>query len=112
MTTTPASGDRETETRQRYWVSWWTAESYWYGSNGPGAYVTGYRDVNGIDQKSLVHWIDAQSEADVWEAVRQFYPDAEERFCDEVPDDFRPGDRFPGMVLWEVWRGTESEASE
>lgn len=49
---------------------------------------------NGKDDCSICAVIDAENIDAVWELVATHFPDYEERFCEEKPLDFTPGDRF------------------
>lgn len=80
----------------RYWISWYTAEED--PDNLPfEAWITGER-VNAdfsTHSVSMVAVIDAESEQAAYNLAREYYPDLEERFCNQVADDFEPGSRFP-----------------
>lgn len=78
---------------KKFWISWWTDVcevdgipfEYW---------ITGYR--GDADTCSICAIINTNSEDQAWEIVGKYFPDYEERFCDEKGLDFNPGDRFPG----------------
>ncbi len=89
----------------RFWVSWWSESEPEMVFAVPFDYwVTGYRCSNkpGLGAFDDGNWgsashcalIDATSEEEIWAAIAKFFPDYEERFCEEKPSDYNPGDRF------------------
>ena len=47
------------------------------------------------DDCSICALVEANSIDEIWKSVKKHFPDYEERFCDEVGDDYKPSDRFP-----------------
>lgn len=84
----------------RYWVSWWTGYYADEGCTKPPftVWTSGERDQrkDGRDEVSLCAVLDAPNEVSVWAAVKHYFPDVEQRFCEIRPSDFKPGDRFRG----------------
>lgn len=87
---------------KRFWVSWWTANDADHGvTKWPASlviWVSGQRgdDEDKTFQESLCAVIDAKNETVVWQGLKSWFPDLEERFCSEEPADWQPGDRFEG----------------
>ena len=50
------------------------------------------------DECSLCAVIDAEDDLAVQKLVAEHYPDHEMRFCEQKPDNFTPGDRFPTVT--------------
>lgn len=48
-------------------------------------------------EQSLCAVIEAENETVVWQGLKSWFPDLEERFCRETDADWHPGDRFPGF---------------
>lgn len=58
----------------------------------------GYRYMDSErDEQALCAVLDVELEQEIWEVVRQHFPDCKPRFCEPKPADFLPGDRFPGF---------------
>ena len=87
----------------RYWVSWWSGLYEDEGCSKPPfqVWVSGYRErrsgAKDQDECSMCAVIESDSKDEIWEVVEKYYPDYEERFCEERESDFVPGDRFPGF---------------
>jgi hypothetical protein len=88
---------------KRFWISWWTANNADRGvTKWPPSLVIWVSGQRGDDddqsfQESMCAVIDTdKTEADIWAALRSWFPDLEERFCSLEPQDFQPGDRFKG----------------
>ena len=110
---------------KRYWVSWWSGYYADEGCRKPPfqIWISGSRDrpndglseenlrlskfisnemdyykyiaENRRDDQSICAVIDAEDEKEIWEAVKLYFPDYKERFCEEQKPDFVPSDRFP-----------------
>jgi hypothetical protein len=86
----------------RYWCSWWSSMEQDKGCTEPPFqhWISGYRASQGdasYDECSICAVIDAESEAQVWQAVARHFPDHEQRFCNPRTADWTPGDRFRGF---------------
>ena len=87
---------------KRYWVSWWSGNYESEGCKNPPfkVWVSGSRDRKGDGDKddlSMCAVIDAPSEQVIKAALKKYYPDMEDRFCERVAGDWAPTDRFPGF---------------
>lgn len=88
---------------RRYWVSWWSSYHINKGCTKPPfqVWISGERGKSAEDDMledvSLCAVIDAESEQQIWDAVKKHFPDYEERFCNAVEADFTPNNRFPGF---------------
>ena len=87
---------------KRFWVSWWSGYYEDEGCTKPPfqVWISGQRErgtSDDRDQVSICAVIDAESPEQVWQAVKKYFPDYEERFCNPVEADYVPGDRFPGF---------------
>lgn len=85
----------------RFWVSWWTGNYADEGCTKPPFQVwnSGSRDRAGDNERddiSMCAVIDAESETQIWDAIKSHFPDYEMRFCHERESDWTPGDRFVG----------------
>lgn len=83
---------------KRYWLSWVQPTDdprpLTYPPQPPilGWWRTGY---DADDNFTLVALVAAESDGEAKSAVREDWPEAEHwRFCDEVPLDWRPSNRF------------------
>lgn len=76
---------------KRWWVSWWTSQDRVPGFT---AWISGARFTAEGTQQSMCALVDAPSEDVVWQMVADYYPDYEQRFCNERTGDWKPGDRF------------------
>ena len=92
---------QEFSKRQRFWVSWWSTYHIDAGCSKPPFQIreSGKREGLRLDrpQLSLCAVVDAPSQVAVWNAIRMHFPDFDGRFCEEKPDGWEPGDRFPGF---------------
>lgn len=95
--------ERKIFMKNRYLVSWWSGYYEDEGCKKPPfqVFVIGskYRYVNGKldrerDEVAICAVIDAESEEEIWEVVRKYFPDMDERFCELKDFDFKPGDWF------------------
>lgn len=91
----------------RYWVSWWTGNYADEGCTKPpfDSMVSGERQRRdqGNDQSHCMLFdCDPANEVAMTDLVEKHFPDAEFRFIERKPDDYEPGDRFPGMRAFEV----------
>lgn len=83
----------------RFWLSWHQpGEDFRPLAYPPNAAILGWwlsgRDAN--DVATLCALVTAEDETAAKQAVRIDWPEAERwRFCNQVADDFLPGDRFP-----------------
>jgi hypothetical protein len=94
------SYEREGIRMTRYWVSWWSGYYLDEGCTKPPfqSWISGQRD-GPRDECSFCAVIDADSESEILDCIRHHFPDYELRFCNPKPDDYEPGDRFPGFCL-------------
>ncbi|MBN1535212.1 MAG: hypothetical protein JW908_00665 [Anaerolineales bacterium] len=91
------SQETQPEELKRYWVSWWSRTE---GRKVPPfqTWISGEREKSeGVYEQSLCAVIDAESEAEIWKAVKKHFPDYEQRFCESREMGWRPGARFPGF---------------
>ena len=83
----------------RYWISFWTGNYADEGCAKPPFTVWNSGERERDDDRtevSLCAVVDANDEDEIWEAVFEYFPDFNIRFCHIKPDDFVPGgDRFP-----------------
>jgi hypothetical protein len=85
----------------RFWMSWWG------GADGdcrplktegaPAWACSGHRDP--VPQFSICAVVDADTEIAAWEHVRHYWPEAEERFAIEKPDDWTPEPSRFGTIV-------------
>jgi hypothetical protein len=112
----------------RYWVSWWSGNYEEEGCKAPpfDFWVSGQRERrrNGLSQEqydfsltirdedeydnyidkyakddcSICALIDASGEEEIWQEVAKYFPDYEQRFCEQKDADYSPGagGRFTG----------------
>ena len=87
---------------KRYWLSWYEKSEdhrplkYPPGKNILGWWCSGYRGDG--ESKTMVALVKAGSESIAWLHVERDWPQPqgmEQRFCNEVSDNWRPSDRFP-----------------
>lgn len=80
---------------KKYWISWWESVKTQEPDSCPFLYwISGSK---GWDDSTAEVSICAviECEVDPWDYIREYFPNAiEERFCDEKPLDWQPGDRF------------------
>ena len=109
---------------KRFWVSWYSGNYEDEGCTAPPFqfWTTGQRsrpnegmtddqyaeyskimdedeadaflDKHARDDCTLCALIDAKSEDQIWPVIAKHFPDYRERFCEERPSDYVPGDRF------------------
>ena len=87
----------------RFWASWWSGNYADEGCTKPpfNFWVSGQRerandDPEGErDECSLCAVIDAEDDLAVQKLIAEHYPDHVMRFCEQKPDNFTPGNRFP-----------------
>jgi len=90
-----------TETRTRFWASWWSGNYASEGCTKPPFkfWSSGSRLRDDDDEKddwSICAVVDAASEEDVRALALKHFPDAEFRFFEERPADWQPDTgRFP-----------------
>lgn len=87
---------------KRYWASWHSTYHVEDGCTAPPfqVWISGHsmdEDAYGIEVCSIVAVVDALNVRSVWQCVRNHFPDYRERFIEHVPNDYVPGDRFPGF---------------
>jgi hypothetical protein len=87
---------------KRWWLSWYepVGKSGDYRPNGewpiPAEIRAWWCSAEGDNHASLCAVVDASSERVAWLLIGAAWPDRDtERFCEEKPLDWRPGDRFP-----------------
>ena len=81
----------------RFWISWWGGKDddcrpLRDDESTPAWACSGQRVPEPCF--SICAVIDAESEEKAWEIVLEYWPEAVERFCNEKPGDWLPGDRF------------------
>ena len=78
---------------KRFWISWyWTSTSRNYPNAKFRFWHSGTR---GSDNASVICAIvDAIDETEAWKVVGHHFRKHEQRFCDEKPLEWNPGDRF------------------
>lgn len=83
---------------KRYWVSWFSGYYEDEGCTKPPfqVWISGYRDRPKSDRDECIICavIDANSEKQIWEAVKKHFPDFKERFCEQKDVDYKPSGRF------------------
>jgi hypothetical protein len=77
----------------RFWVSWWGGEGEDMrplkdDDTTPSWACSGGRFEE--PKHSICAVVDADSEEAVWKVIKGLWPEAEERFCEEKPDDWLP----------------------
>lgn len=85
---------------KKYWISWWESANTQEPETCPFLYwVTGERSPRYSgpevthDEVSICAVIECEKEP--WDYIQEYFPNVvEERFCDEKPLDWQPGDRF------------------
>lgn len=79
---------------QRYWVSWYSFNYAKDGCTSPPfqAWVTGETME---DEWIFCALVEANKEADVWDAIKRHYPDYRMRFINDAEPDWIPNNRFP-----------------
>ncbi len=87
----------------RFWVSWYSGYYADEGCSKPPfqVWLSGerFRRSSERTNATICAVIDAESEALIWPAVKEHFPDYEKRFCCQVGDDWAPlEDRFPGFA--------------
>lgn len=88
------------ETKKRFWVSWWSGYYEDEGCTQPPfqLWISGERSrADDLTEISIVSVIDAESEEQIWGAVKKHFPDMQPRFCEQTAPDYKPGKRFPGF---------------
>lgn len=85
----------------RFWMSWWA---------GDGKDMRPVRDDDSVPpwacsgereqdpRYSICAVVEADSEEGAWNKVLPLWPEAEQRFCNHVADDYAPSDRFQCIV--------------
>lgn len=75
---------------KRFWVSWYSMVE------DPQTAYDYYLSGEEVGRRYIYcALLDSPDEAALWRALRAHFPDLEERFCDEKPEGWEPGDRFP-----------------
>lgn len=93
------------KTVRRFWVSWISGNYADEGCTKPPFkfWVSGQMfrnnptlDENGEEKNdcTICAVIDSESKNDIWKLVKRHFPDYRERFIEEKPADWKPGDRF------------------
>ena len=91
---------RKKEETRRFWVSWYSTYHIKYKCTTPPFKIweSGYCDNPADEDIDLSTWcavIEANSEQEIWQVIKNHFPDYEERFCEERNSDWEPNDRFP-----------------
>jgi hypothetical protein len=91
----------------RFWVSWWSGNYEDEGCTKPpfDSWCSGVRaradtKRTGRDEESYYAVIDTENkgaEKRIMASIKKHFPDAEMRFIEPKPLDFKPGSRFPGF---------------
>jgi hypothetical protein len=88
---------------KRFWYSFYADDMRSISGNPPRTFFcSGY---DGQGQKPImIVCAEAESAEVVAEMVKdaRFYPEARERFCEEVSNDWKPSNRFPDAHLWQI----------
>jgi hypothetical protein len=88
---------------KRYWVSWESAYTINVGCTEPHFQVweSGFfENAQGKEILTLCAVLDADSEDQIWAAIKRHYPDYKGRFIGQRADDWNPSgpnSRFPGF---------------
>jgi hypothetical protein len=101
----------------RYWLSWiQPTKDFRPLTDPPNAAILGWwcSGYDSDDNATLCAGVEAKSERSAKAAVHIDWPEAKVwRFCEAVPDDFMPSDRFP-LKDWALqrWERRPSPAKE
>jgi hypothetical protein len=88
----------------RYWVSWYggvdgDSRPIKDDEGTPAWACSGSRIATHKNDpcNTICAIIDAKNEEEVWKRVREYWPEAEERFIEEKDPNYLPGDRFQAI---------------
>lgn len=86
-------------TLKKFWVSWWTKYLASDGCTQPPfqMWESGMKsDEDGLYTiSSMVALVEASEQQEIWSVIKNHFPDYEQRMCEPVADNWKPGDRFP-----------------